>query len=64
MDTGSLSLETLKLLLERAGLDLPQSELETLRPMAEHYGERLKALDAAPELGPGEGFSPADWPAD
>lgn len=41
------SMETMGLLLERAGLKLSSGEVERLKPFFEKYQERLKALYAA-----------------
>lgn len=43
----TMTLKEFRLLLRRAGLALPQDEMERLKPLFEAFRERLKVLYAA-----------------
>ena len=43
-DSETVSLDTFRVLVERLGLELPEEELERLRPMFELHLERTRSL--------------------
>ena len=45
-DTGGISLEHFRVLVERAGLSLSSEELASLKPMFDFYADQIQQLHA------------------